>query len=76
MLEVFLPGSAVDQYVIEKYEDKFPQDLLKDLVHQTLESAGSVGETKWHHEVLIVTRVCLEVGLMNVIRLHTELVEA
>lgn len=46
---MFLQGTAVDQDVIHKYQDKFPNHIRKYCVHKTLEGGWGIGKSKGHH---------------------------
>lgn len=73
---MLLPSLAVDKYVIEENENKLARDLLKDMVHQALECAGSICEAEGHDKILVVAVVCLKGGLEDVSFRHSDLVKA
>ena len=76
VLQVLRPRGAIYQYIIEKHQDEPAEIWAEDVIHQCLESGRSVGETKRHHQELVVPLVCPERRLADVVRMHPHLVIA
>jgi hypothetical protein len=74
MSEVFRPGGAVDEYVIEENKDKPSQVWVQHVVHKSLKRCWGVCETEGHHEKLEKALVCAKCRLLNVRRMHQHLV--
>ena len=65
---MLLQGCAIDEDIIQKYQHKFPEKWLKDLVHDTLKCCWGICQAKWHHLELIVAMVSLEGCLIFILR--------
>ena len=64
---------ATNQNVVEEYQNKLPKVVMKDVVHERLESLGSVGETEWHHEELVMPFVSTEGRLGHILASYPNL---
>ena len=49
---------------------------MKDMIHEALESGGSITQTKWHEKKLIVALMSSKGSLRNVCLFRTDLVVA
>ena len=58
--QMFFPGFAVDQYVIEEHQNKVPKVSAKYIIHKSLESRGSIAQTEWHDQEFKMTVVSSE----------------
>jgi hypothetical protein len=47
-VQVFFPSFAVNQYVIEKDQDKFPEIVAKNIIHKSLEGRRSIAQAERH----------------------------
>ena len=74
MLEMFSPCFTVDEDIIKKYQNEFPQIGSEDLIHQGLECGRSISETKGHDQKLIVAIMCVESYFRDIIRMDPNLV--
>ncbi len=63
MVDVVLLGPGENQSVIQVDEDMFVKHVAEQVVDQSLEDGGGIGEAKGHHQVLIVSRRCVERSL-------------
>ena len=75
MLKVVFPTRVVDQNVIEEDKEKLAHDSFKDSVHQALERARRIGKAEWHHQIFVMTRVCLKSRFVDISRGHAKLME-
>ena len=57
---MLVPCLAVDQYVVEEYQDVFPQLSSEDMVHARLESGWCIGQSKWHDQELKMSEMASE----------------
>jgi hypothetical protein len=73
MTDVFFPGFAINQDIVEKDYDKLTEVLLKQSVHSVLKGGWGVAEAKGHHQKLIVAEVGAERRFVNIIRGHADL---
>jgi len=64
------------EYIIKKYKDEPAKEWLEDVVHESLKSSRRVGEAERHHHELVVTPVRAERCLLDVIRVHPDLMVA
>ena len=74
MLLVFHIISAVDQDIINVDNNAYIEEGFQDVLDQSLECCWSVGESKGHDFVLIVTISSAESGFLNVILMDLDLV--
>lgn len=70
---MFLLSFAVNQYVVEEYQDKFLEILAKDVIHKSLKGRRSIAQTEWHNQEFKVTMVGSECYFLNIIRMHAYL---
>jgi hypothetical protein len=54
VLSMLLQVLAIDKNVIEEDEDKLPEVLGEDVIHQMLECRWSVTQPEGHHQVFVV----------------------
>ncbi|CAL0310916.1 unnamed protein product [Lupinus luteus] len=64
----------VNQNIIDKYDHKHVEIWMKNSVHVIHEYCMSIGYTKWHHKVFVMTISRPKSSFRNIIRLHTNLV--
>lgn len=57
MPQRLLPKSSVNEDVIKKHQDKFPQIRLADVIHEGLEGGRDICESKKHNLELKVSMV-------------------
>jgi hypothetical protein len=67
MCQMLVPGLAVDQYVVEEYQDVFPQLSSEDMVHARLEGGWCIGQSKWHDQELKMSEMASECCLLNIL---------
>ena len=67
MLLVVIIILAVDEDVIDVYDDAFVKQGMEDILDQGLEGGGSIGKAKGHDTVLEVAIMSVEHGLLNII---------
>jgi hypothetical protein len=67
---------TVNQNVIEENYNKIPQVMLENVIHECLKRSRCVRKTKRHYHVLKVTTEGSESRLVDVFRLHADLVVA
>jgi hypothetical protein len=67
VLLMFLEGLGEDQDIVEVDDHESIQERPEEVVHEPLESAGSVAEAKGHDKALVVSVPCLESGLVNMV---------
>lgn len=60
VIHMFLFSLGIDQNVSEINKHKEIQHISEDIIYQGLKNSGGVGESKWHHQVLIVATGCDE----------------
>ena len=70
---MLIPCLAVDQYVVEEYQDVLPQLFSKDMIHVRLESGWCIGQSKRHDQELKVSEMAPEHYLLNVLLLDSDL---
>src|SRR3954468_2502477 len=71
---VFCVGLAEDEDVIDVHDDRLVKEGAEDVLDQGLERGGGVGETEWHHLVLVVAIAGAEGGLLDIILVDSDLV--
>lgn len=71
-----LLGAAVYQNIIKEDKDKLPQVGLENMVHEILEGRGSIGEAKWHYQVLKMAKMGFKSCFRYVRRVNPDLVIA
>ena len=76
VLQVFGPGGAIYEYVVEKHKHEPAQKGVEHVVHQSLESCRRVGKAERHHQELKMAMVCAEHRLGDVVGAHLHLVVA
>jgi hypothetical protein len=74
VLSMLLQVLAIDKNVVEEYEDKLPEVLGEDVIHQMLECSWSVAQPEWHHQVFVVTKMSTEGRFGNISWIHPDLV--
>jgi hypothetical protein len=74
VLEVRRPRRAIDQYIIQKYQDKQPQVGAQHVIHKRLKRCRRIGEAEGHDQKLVVAMVGAERRLGDVVGPHTHLV--
>lgn len=57
MSEMIFPGSALYKDIFKENQKKLPKNWLKDVVHETLECAGSISKTERHNEVFVIVYI-------------------
>jgi hypothetical protein len=73
MLQMLHPGIAKHKDIIEKYNNIFFDEGFEDPAHQGPERRRRVGEAEWYHQELKVSPVCPEHRLVDVVRVHADL---
>uniref|UniRef100_A0A0A9A462 Uncharacterized protein n=1 Tax=Arundo donax TaxID=35708 RepID=A0A0A9A462_ARUDO len=81
VLQMFSPGCAVNQYVVEEYKDKYRRRIQgqissKNVVHERLKGGWCIGQSERHHQELIVPMMSSERCLPNVSGVHPHLMIA
>ncbi|CAL0319972.1 unnamed protein product [Lupinus luteus] len=74
MLDMFFYILRINQNIIDKYDHKCVEIWMKYSVHVIHEYSRSIGYTKWHHEVFIMTISRPKSSFRNILRLHAYLV--
>jgi len=46
---MLFPSFAVNQYVVEKYQDKFSEIEAKDIIYKSLEGRRSIAQAEWYN---------------------------
>jgi len=67
---------AENEYIVDVYEYTDVQEWAKNVVHQSLKSRWSVGESKGHYEKLVVSISCAKSCLRYVFGCDTNLMVA
>lgn len=70
------PSFIIDQHIIKEYKDKRAKITSQNFIHETLESGGSIAESKRHNPYLIMVFVGVERNLRNVNLFHAYLAVA
>ncbi|GBG78691.1 hypothetical protein CBR_g27917 [Chara braunii] len=66
VLKVGLEGGAIDKDIIKVDDDTDFEEVAEDVIHGGLECGGGIGESKGHHEELVVLEARMECGLVGV----------
>jgi hypothetical protein len=75
VLQVFGPRRAVNQNVIQKHQNELAEIRSENIVHERLECGQGIGEAKGHHQELVVPLVSAERRIVDVVRVHPNLVK-
>jgi hypothetical protein len=70
---MLIPCLAVDQYIVEEYQEVLSQLSSKDVIHARLESGWCIGQSKRHDHELKVSEMASEHCLLNVLLLDADL---
>jgi hypothetical protein len=73
---MILPCSIVNEDFVEENKDKASEERLENIIHESLESGGGVGEAKGHHKELIMSLVSPKGHFSNILRAYPNLVIA
>ncbi|CAL0321089.1 unnamed protein product [Lupinus luteus] len=73
MFGMFLCCLRVNQNIINKYEHKRVEIRMKNYVHVIHEYCRSIGYTKWHHEIFVMTITRPKSSFRNIIRFYAYL---
>jgi hypothetical protein len=76
MLEMFRPGPAKYQNIIEEHKNKLVKEGPKNIIHQSLECRWCIGQAERHDQELDVAVIRAERRLGDVVRVHPHLVVA
>ena len=76
MCQVCIPRLAVYEDVIEENQDELSEKGPEQVIHETLEGSRSIRQAEGHDQKLEVTIVCAECRLVNIGRLHSNLMVA
>jgi hypothetical protein len=68
------PGITKDQDVIEEHQDKHSDEVVEDVVHESLECCRCIGEAERHDQKLKMAVVRAKRSLLLIGRLHAHLV--
>ncbi len=74
VLHMLLSVLAVNDYVVQVHQDKLANELLQHIIHDSLEGAWGIGQTKAQYCVLIKTPWRCERRLGHILRLEPDLV--
>ncbi|CAL0321634.1 unnamed protein product [Lupinus luteus] len=74
MLDMSFCILRINQNIIDKYDHKCVEIWMKNSVHVIHEYCRSIGYTKWHHEVFVMTISHPKSSFQNILRLHAYLV--
>jgi hypothetical protein len=69
-------GFPIDEDIIKENKDKMMEKRMKDMIHEALESGGSITQAKGYEQKLIVALMSSKGSLRNVCLFHTNLVVA
>ena len=64
---------AVNQHVVEEYQNKFPQVMAKNVIHKSLEGGGSIAQAERHDQEFKVAMVSSKGCFLNIIGVHAYL---
>jgi hypothetical protein len=76
MLKMAFPYFTINKDIINKDKDKRAKIGASNFIHETLESRGSIAESKGHDQKLIMSIMCVESGFRNASLFHMDLVVA
>ncbi|CAL0310766.1 unnamed protein product [Lupinus luteus] len=74
MFDMFFLILLINQNVIDKHDHKSVEIWMKNNVHIIHEYCRSIGYTKWHHKIFVMTIPHPKSSFRNVFRLHAYLV--
>ncbi|CAL0334864.1 unnamed protein product [Lupinus luteus] len=70
MIDMFFCSLRVNQNIINKYDHKRVKIRMKNYVHVIHEYCRSIGYTKWHHKVFLMTISRTKSSFRNILRLY------
>src|SRR3954470_23200787 len=73
MLSMIIFTLGIDQNIINEHNYKLIQIIMKDPIHILHEYTRCISNTKRHNRILIMTIPCPKSSLLNILRLHTNL---
>jgi hypothetical protein len=76
MGEMGCPIFTIDDNIIKENSDKMTKKRMEYIIHETLESEGSITQPKGHYQELIMTLMSSKCSLGNVVLFHMDLVVA
>jgi hypothetical protein len=76
MSQMIDPCSAIDEDVVEEYEDEPAQERSQDVVHECLKCRRGIVEPERHDQELIEAVMCAECRLGDVVGAHPDLMVA
>jgi hypothetical protein len=77
MSKMVYPGFSIDEDIIKENKDKMMEKRTKDMIHEALESGGSITQqAKGHDQKIIVALMSSKCSLRNVCLIHTDMVVA
>jgi hypothetical protein len=76
MKKMVCPGFSIDEDIIKENYDTMMEKRPKEMIHEALESGGSITQAKGHDQKFIVALMSSKVSLRNVGLFHMDLVVA
>ncbi|CAL0305558.1 unnamed protein product [Lupinus luteus] len=73
MLDMFFYILRINQNIIDKYDHKRVEIRMKNYVHVIHEYRRSIGYTKWHHEIFVMTISCPKSSFRNILQFYAYL---
>jgi hypothetical protein len=74
MRNMVCPGFSIDGDIIKENYEKMTEKRMEDLIHEALESGGSITQAKGHDQKIIVALMSSKGILRNVCLFYTDLV--
>jgi hypothetical protein len=76
MKKMVYPSFSIDEDIIKENYDTMTEKRTEDMIHEALESGGSITQAKGHDQKLIVSLTSSKGSLRNVCLFHIDLVLA
>lgn len=76
MVQVSIPGGAINQDIIEENDDEFAKKWLQQIIHGCLKGRGGVAKAERHDSKLIMAHVCAKSSFMDISLVHSDLMES
>jgi hypothetical protein len=70
---MFFSSFTVNQYVVEEYQNKFPQVTAKNVIYMSLEGGRSIAQAERHDQEFKVVVVSSKGCFLNIIGMHAYL---
>jgi hypothetical protein len=71
-----LPSFSIYENIIKENQDKIMEERMKDMIHESLKSGGSITKAEWHNQEIMVTLMSSKCSRWNVLFFHMNLVVA